>query len=198
MKILIIEGIPTSGKSSVIQKVSELLKSQNLAIFGEPITHEPIMGKRDELHVEFFKSLIDDAIKSGADLIIFDRLHLTQAYRANVDIAEYSEVEDLLAAQTTLVAYLQVDKTVLAERIRLTAEHRDKNLDDSFEWGDHFRTKGKTFDDIAEYYVKQQCGQLRLLGQSKLASKVFDTTQHGYNEVAGEIIDGWYSQTKTK
>lgn len=188
MKILIIEGIATSGKSSLIKKLTEILGEKKLLILGEPATHIPIMDKTDELHIEFFKSLVNDAVQSDADLVIFDRLHYTQAYRAKANVVEYSEIDDLLAKHDVLVAYLQVDESAIAERVRLAAEHRDK------EWGDYVQTKGKTFDEIAEYYITQQRSQLNLLSQTKLATQVFNTTQHNYQVIAEQIINDWYNQ----
>jgi len=188
MKMLIIEAIATSGKSSLIKKLTELLGEKRLLIFGEPATHIPIMEKTDELHVEFFKSLIDDAVKADADLVIFDRLHYTQAYRAKASLVEYAEIDDLLSKQDTLVAYLRVDESAIAERVRLATEHRDRT------WGDYVLTKGKTFDEIAEYYVAQQSSQLQLLSQTKLAYKVFNTTQHNYQTIAEQIINDWYKK----
>lgn len=187
MKILIIEGIATSGKSSLIQELSGLLDKQKLLVLGEPSTHIPIMNKPDELHITFFKSLVNDALKADADLVIFDRLHYTQAFRAKTDIAQYSEIENLLAAQNTFVAYLQVDEATIADRVRLATKHRDK------EWGEYVQTKGKTFDEIAEYYISQQRSQLKLLGQSRLTSQVFNTTKHDYQEIAEVIIADWYN-----
>jgi thymidylate kinase len=188
MKILILEGIATSGKSSLVEKISALLGKDKLVVLGEPDTHIPIMKKVDELHIEFFKSLVTNAVNQDANLVIFDRLHFTQAYRANADIARYAEVEDLLAEQTTLVAYLEVEEDAIAERVRLAVEHRDKG------WGSYVQTKGKSFDEIAEYYVKQQRSQLRLLAQSRLASRVFNTTRHNYEAISAEIINDWYSK----
>jgi thymidylate kinase len=188
MKILIIEGIATSGKSSLIKKLTELSGEKKLLVLGEPATHIPIMGKTDELHIEFFKSLVNNAVKADADLVIFDRLHFTQAYRAKVNIAEYYEIENLLATQNALLAYLQLDEDSIAERVRLATEHRDK------EWGEYVQTKGKTFDEIAEYYIAQQRSQLKLLSQSRLTSRVFNTTQHTYQAIAETIIKDWYKK----
>jgi uridine kinase len=191
MKILILEGMATSGKTSLIEKISDLLGEQNVIVFGEPATHIPIMDKTDELHIEFFKSLVTDATKKDADLVIFDRFHFTQAFRAKSGIADYLEVGDLLATQSTLVAYLEVDEDAIAERIRLAVEHRDNK------WGDYVQTKGKTFDEIAEYYTNQQRSQLKLLTQSKLAIQIFNTTHHDYETIANEIITGWYDKQTT-
>ncbi len=188
MKILIIEGIATSGKSSLIEKLSSLLQGQRVVVYGEPDTHIPIMDKPDQLHIEFFRSLIAKATETKADLIIFDRLHYTQAFRAKVDVVEYAEIEDLLAEQQTLVTYLKVDEDAVANRVMLATKHRDK------EWGDYVQTKGKSFDEIAKYYIDQQRSQLNLLSKSKLANKVFDTTDHEYTTVAETIINEWYKQ----
>ncbi len=195
MKILIIEGVPTSGKSSIIKNISELLGEDQVRVYGEPETHIPIMDKAEGLHIEFFESLLQDAIESGADFVIFDRFHLTQAVRAKVSIGEYSEIEDLLAKQKTLVVYLQVDESTIADRIRLTAERRDKDPDEHFQWGEYFMTKGKTFDEIANHYVTQQRNQMELLKQSKLKGRIFNTTNHEYKVIANQIVNEWLNQT---
>jgi thymidylate kinase len=189
MKILIIEGIPTSGKSSIIKKISELVGEDQVKVYGEPETHTPIMDKPEELHTEFFKSLLQDAIESGADFVIFDRFHFTQAIRRKASIDEYSEIEDLLAKQKTLVVYLQVDESTIADRIRLTAELRDKDPDEHFQWDEYFKTKGKTSEEIAKHYATQQRNQMELLKQSKLKSRIFNTTNHEYKAIANQIID---------
>ena len=181
MKILILEGIATSGKSSLIKKLSELIKEQRLVVYGESKTHIPIMEKTDGLHIKFFKSLLADAVKSGADLIIFDRFHYTQLLRARATVAEYSEIEDLLMEQKTLVVFLQVDEDTIANRVRLASEHREE------EWGEYVKTKGASFNEIADYYIAQQRNQLKSLGQSKLTIKVFNTTRHYYQAIADEV-----------
>lgn len=195
MKILIIEGIPTSGKSSLIEELTELLGKNQVRVYGEPKTHIPIMDKPNELHIEFFKSLLQDAAKSNAQLIIFDRFHFTQAFRAKASISKYLEIEDLLAKQKTLVAYLQVDEPAIADRIRLAAEHRDKERIEDFQWGEYFQTKGKTFDEIAKHYATQQRSRIELLSQSKLKSRIFNTTHHEYKAIASQIINEWLNQT---
>jgi thymidylate kinase len=188
MKILIIEGIATSGKSSLIERISNLLGKDNVKVYGESDTHIPIMGKTDDLHTEFFKSLLEDATRSNAKLIIFDRFHFTQAFRAKANVVKYFEVEDLLAEQTTLVVYLLVDEDAIANRVKLAAEHREES------WGEYVRTKGKSFEEIAKHYADQQSSQLQLLDQSKLEKRIFNTTNHDYRAVANQIINEWFNK----
>jgi thymidylate kinase len=194
MKILIVEGIPTSGKSSLIKNISKLLKENKVVVFGEPNTHIPIMDEPEGLHIEFFKSLLQQAVKSKADLVIFDRFHFTQALRAKASISNYSEIEDLLAKQKTLVVYLQVDDSAIANRIRLTSERRDKDPAEHFQWGEYFKKKGNSFEEIAKHYAAQQQDQMELLKQSKLPSRIFNTTHHEYKTIANQIINEWLIQ----
>ena len=165
-----------------------MLNDQKVLVLGEADTHIPIMQKTDELHIEFFRSLVNNAVQSDTDIVIFDRLHYTQAYRAKASASEYSEIDNLLVRHDNLVAYLQVDESAIAERVRLAAEHRDKT------WGDYVQTKGKTFDEIAEYYIAQQRSQLKQISQTKLVTQVFNTTQHNYQDIAVQIINNWYKK----
>ena len=93
MKILIIEGMATSGKSSLISNLTNLLNDQKVLVLGEADTHIPIMEKTDELHIEFFKSLINDTVKADLDLVIFNRLHYTPAYQAKVNVIPGSSID---------------------------------------------------------------------------------------------------------
>lgn len=188
MKILIIEGIATSGKSSLIKQVAELLNGSQLRLYSESETHIPIMDKPNELHKEFFKSLLHGAAKSNADLVVFDRFHFTQAFRAKADTSQYAEIEDLLSEQKTLVAYLQVNEDAVAYRVKLAAEHREK------EWAEYIKTKGQSFEEIAAYYIDQQRSQMQLLKQSKLPNRIFNTTRHEYQEIASQIVSEWATQ----
>jgi thymidylate kinase len=158
MKILIIEGIPTSGKSSIIKKITELLGEGQVRVYGESETHIPIMDEPEKLHIEFFESLIQEAATSDASVVIFDRFHLTQAIRAKASIGAYSKIGD------------------------------------DFRWDEYFKRKGKTYDEIAKHYAAQQRDKAELLKQSKLKSRIFDTTNQEYQAISNQIIKEWLNQ----
>ena len=193
-KMLIVEGIATSGKSSLIKELINLLGQDKVRVYSEAETHVPIMEDRGELHVAFFKALIADAQNSDAELVVFDRLHFTQAFRAKAGTAQYVEVEDLLLGQDTLVVYLQVDETAIKERIEFSAEHPRVALSSEHSrenWGEYIKKRGQSFDEIAAYYAGQQRDQLELLKQSKLKCRIFDTTHHDYSAIASQIVNEW-------
>jgi thymidylate kinase len=175
--VIIFEGIATSGKSTLIKMMQQSLKAQ---VFSEEQTHEPIMQNMASANLPFFKSLLSK-IDKQADVVIFDRLYLTQAFRAKIPLIAYTEVEDELLDYSPTTIFLKIDEDTIAARVLKATEHRQTS------WGDYIKTKGKTPDEIAKYYIKQQKSQLKLLEQSKLPSKIFDTTNHDYEKIAEEI-----------
>lgn len=179
MKIFIFEGIATSGKSTIISGLQKALPNLQVVVAGEPETHIPIMEQRANRHINFFRSLINQRIAEKPDLLIFDRLYLTQAFRAKCSVGDYIEIEKLLSTHSPLTIFLRVEETAIASRVSKAAGHRGS---------DYFKSGGKSLGEIAKYYIDQQRSQLKLLEQSTIPYKVFDTTKHNYDEVVQEII----------
>jgi thymidylate kinase len=183
MKILILEGIATSGKSTITDRIREQLVGMSVRVVTEEETHIPIMKQTSELHITFFEELIKRLVTDKPNLIIFDRLYLTQAFRAGVSLEEYSDLENVLSKYDTLTVFLKVDDHAVAERVTSAVEHRNPA------WGEYVKTKGKTTSEIADYYISQQRNQIDLLNASKLAHMVCDTTNHDYKEITKQILE---------
>src|SRR3981081_1513787 len=110
MHVIIFEGIATSGKSTLIERLKEkFLKSLNTEVFGEEQTHEPIMKDTHDPNVPFFKSLLAK-VEEDSELIIFDRLYLTQAFRAGINLDVYAEIEKELQTYSPLTVFLKVNE----------------------------------------------------------------------------------------
>jgi hypothetical protein len=183
MKTLIFEGIATSGKSRIITGLQHLLQDQlTIAVVPEERTHQPIMTARNELQRAFFGALVDEVVAQGADLMLFDRLYLTQAYRAAVDLSAYDDLEQALLPYHPHTVLLTVQETAIADRIEAAAAHRDPR------WRIYLQSKGATFAEIAQEYITQQRGLEQLLGQSKLPYTVFDTTNHNYAAICQRLV----------
>lgn len=178
MKILVFEGVATSGKSTVISGLQKALPDFMVVVAGESETHEPIMKERSDKHIGFFKELIYRMLSTKPDLLIFDRLYLTQAFRAKCDISDYSEIEKLLSKYSPLTIFLKVDEDTIEDRISRAAEHRSS---------DYFKHRG-TSKERAQYYINQQRHQLKLLERSTLPYKVINTTNHDYDRVVQEVL----------
>jgi thymidylate kinase len=183
MKTLIFEGIATSGKSTITNNLVESLKDEmTIELATEEQTHEPIMAQRNELHTLFFEDLLHKLTLKHPDLLIFDRLYITQAYRAKSSLAEYSSTEAALLPYSPHTVILKVDEAVIADRIKAASEHREQ------EWREYLKTKGNNFDEIAKNYIEQQRGLLKLVEQSKIPYSIFDTTGHDYGTICEDIL----------
>ncbi len=178
MKILILEGIATSGKSTVISNLQKALPDLKVVVASEADTHEPIMEERSDKHIGFFKELIHRLSSTKPDLLIFDRLYLTQAFRAKCDISDYSEIEELLGQYSPLTIFLKVDEEAIEDRISKAAIHRGS---------DYFKFRG-TSKERAKYYIDQQKHQLKLLERSTFPYKVINTTNHNYDRAVQEVL----------
>lgn len=171
----------TSGKSTVIDLLAKAYNAQNIRILSEEQTHIPIMDQTDKDHQDFFIELIKKAILSKPDIVMIDRLYMTQAFRAKISLNAYSKLETLLTRHNTLSIFLKVDEQSIASRVSKATEHREPN------WREYLRAKGDTPDKIAEYYIQQQRSQLQLLKTSKLPYQIFDTTNHNYENILFQI-----------
>ena len=183
MSILIFEGIATSGKSTIINELAKDLSAKMTVMVAEETeTHIPVMEKRNESHIGFYIDLINGYLNKRADVVIFDRLYLTQAFRANIGLKEYEQVEKLLLPHSSLTIFLKVDEDSIAERVSKATEHRDSK------WGEYVKTRGESVEEIAKYYIEQQRCQLQLLNKSIIPHTIFNTTNHDYAHIKNEII----------
>jgi thymidylate kinase len=183
VKTLIFEGIATSGKSTVIDYLVKSLKDEmTIEVATEEQTHMPIMAQRNELHTIFFENLINKLTLKHPDLLIFDRLYITQAYRTKSDLAKYLSIEEALMPYSPHTIILKVDEAGIAERVRAASDHREQK------WLEYLKTKGNNFEEIAKDYMAQQRGLLHLVAQSKIPYTVFDTTSHDYGTITEDII----------
>lgn len=177
MNVITLEGIATGGKSTLANLLQKRYKTQ---VFTEKQTHEPIM--HDVLHANkpFFETLLS-SINDNCELVIFDRLYLTQAFRAQIDISAYADIENKLLMYPTTTVFLKVDENVIADRVISAAEHRHSS------WGDYIATKGKNLKEIASYYQKQQRSLLKLLKRSTIPYQIYNTNKRDYERITEEI-----------
>jgi len=179
MKVLIFEGIATSGKSTVTLSLQRALPGLRVIIAEESETHIPIMKETSEKHLDFFKNLIGNMSYTNPDVLIFDRLYLTQAFRANSSLDDYSEIEEVLSSFSTLTVFLKVDEEVIEDRILKASKHRGSG---------YFESRGKTSQEKAQYYIDQQRSQIELIQNSRLPYRIFNTTTHDYQNIVLELV----------
>jgi thymidylate kinase len=95
MKIIILEGIATSGKTSIIKYISEFFGQNNYSftVIGEDKTIIPILHNQDkQVSIDLLKLVINQALVEDKEFIIFDRLFFTHIFRTNSDYSEFREI----------------------------------------------------------------------------------------------------------
>lgn len=184
-EIIILEGIATSGKSTVIKYLSQLLGKSNLTftIVGEDITLMPILNNIEKsVSLDLLKRAINNVIQEGKDLIIFDRLFFTHIFRTDSESSEFREIEDMIQPLALLV-FLKIDEDQIPARIKYARHHRDKA------WDDYISTKGSD-EEIYRYYINQQRGLENLLNKTSLKHKVYNTTNLQFESIAQDLLEG--------
>lgn len=184
MQTLILEGIATSGKSTIINILKKSIpKNKHIKIIPEVNTIMVVADNtNEETSISHLKTLIDKAYEDQCDIVIFDRLYLTHAFRTHSTIQGYNDIEKILKPYSPITIYLKVEEKLIAERVQKASEHRKP------EWKEYISTKGKSFQEIADYYIGQQRNQLNLLRDSNLPYKIYDTSNHNYEDISKDIL----------
>lgn len=127
MKTIILEGIATSGKSTIISKVEEANENKvSLKVVPEEQTLMTIVDNKDlGVSIEYLNKVLSEVYKREHDLVTFDRLHITHAFRTNSNIEDYQDIEEQLLKNSPEIIFLMVQEHAIAERVKIASEHRD-------------------------------------------------------------------------
>ncbi len=183
MKIIILEGIATSGKTSVKNKLVNLFisKGNSFSVVEEDETLIPILANKDpQISLDFLKKVIATTLKSKKDFLVFDRLFFTHIYRTHSNIDFFRELEDILRPNSFLV-FLKIDESKIPERIEKARSLRDQK------WNEYVSKKGSDAE-IYQYYIEQQKKLLALLQKTTLRYKTYDTTAMNFENIAENIL----------
>lgn len=183
MKTIILEGIATSGKTTIIQQLVATCKPDvRLKIVPETETLMKIADNTDRsVSIAYLTELIDRVYADDFDVVVFDRLYLSHAFRTHSTMVDFRTIEDRLRPFAPETIFLQVDESAIADRVAKASEHRDPS------WKDYIFTKGATIKEVADYYIQQQRNQLSILKGSTLPSRIFNTTDHDYQGIIKQL-----------
>lgn len=184
MKIIILEGIATSGKTSLKEKLSDYFKNKKFRFkaIDEGITLMPILHNTEkDTSLELLEKVISNTLKENVDIAIFDRLYFTHIFRTKSSLSDFSAIEDLLLKQNTLLVLLTIKKELIGQRILKAMNHRGKS------WENYVRKIG-TDDEIVNYYTDQQDKLIGLISESKLDSVAIDATDRNYDTIKDSVL----------
>ena len=184
MKIIILEGIATSGKTSVKNELTKILDIRGFEhlFVDEDETLMPVLNNKDpEVSARYLESVLTKYLAHPKSVIIFDRFYLSHIWRTGGDLAKFETCTNLLLREKAKICFLEIPGDKIPERIQLAVSHRDQ------QWNDYVKTRGNTQGEVNNYYLKQQESLLNLLKIIAVPHHIFDTGDMDFVRVAEKI-----------
>jgi len=186
MKVIILEGIATSGKTTVINLIKESLERRKLScqVIAEEETLMPIVDNVDpQVSIKHLSKILTHVFSLDKEILIFDRLYFTHIFRTNSTVQMFKPIEDMLSQHHAYLFFLKIRKEKIEERIfnALKGERSGTN------WVNYVRSKGND-RQIVNYYQNQQDKLLALLKESEINHQVIEVTNMEFEFVREKIL----------
>ena len=180
-KLIIFEGIASSGKTTLINLVqNELKKKGTVRVISEEETLMPLIDNTaTDIAATFLHDFLKKLSQYNEDTIIIDRFHFTHAFRTNSDISDFDFIEDTIARYTDHVILLTINDDVIKQRIDKAAQLRG---------GSWKKGKQGTIEEKAEYYKNQQTKLVEMSHKSRLWVYMLDTKNMDWPKLAAKIV----------
>jgi len=122
MKVIISEGIATSGKTTIKNALIKEFKDQGLSykFIDEEEILIPIPESTDrQVAINFLLNIFERIFNSSDknDVILFDRLYFTHVFRTNSNIDDFQEIENILSRFDTTLVILTINEEKIPDRI---------------------------------------------------------------------------------
>ena len=179
-RIIILEGISSSGKTTLERMLHDALEGSILITEGTTLM--PIIDERDPHKVEEHLIGVLDEIDSKAnDTIIVDRFHVTQVFRAHLPPSIVQGLEQQLCnTGHPFLVLLSMQEEAILDRIKETDIHRA---------GTWLKKKQGTYEERAAYYTEQQKILKQQVRESNLPTLILDTTDKNWDRCLTQIVD---------
>lgn len=184
MKIIILEGVATSGKTTLLNKLGQYFQAHGIKYktVSEEATLMPILENEDKnVSLDLLQGILAEELRGEAEYLIFDRLYFTHVLKTGSTLADFMAVKRVLKEHDCLLVLLTLKEEVIGPRVAASMEHRDAS------WREFVERKGSP-EDIASYYINQQRQLIALARQSSLRVAVYDTTDKQYDEIAEKVL----------
>ena len=184
MKIIILEGIATSGKTTIKKLLENYLKTKNsnYKIIEEDETLMPIhKNTNKQIAINHLNKILKKYINQKVDYLVFDRFYFTHIHRTNATLKDFEKIESELLKNNTQIIYLKINNNKIKERIFNAMIHRPKD------WGNYVKSLGNK-EKIINYYTTQKTNQIKILKQTKIKNKIYNTTNLDFEKITKQII----------
>ena len=128
VKIVLLEGIATSGKSTIQNLLKQKLEKLNYSckiVLEKEITKSFLPKNMTIIKSKkLLKKTFEEYINSNYDFVIFDRTHFSNISYFDVKFSEFEEIDNLLSNKDARIVWLNFDKKIIVSRIRNSLQYR--------------------------------------------------------------------------
>lgn len=187
VKVVILEGVTTTGKTSVFNNLKAFAEENNLnwVFVSEKETIIPIIDSENQkVNNEHFLDLLNKTFQKKSSVYVFDRLHFSSIFKTHATINDLAPIEDKLLKFDSYVFMMHTSKEILRQRIIESMNYRD------IDWSKYLLKKtGGSKDKVAQLYIDRQDKVIDLLKQSKLNVCMCNTDSQNFVKPTRKIID---------
>ncbi|MFA6082566.1 MAG: hypothetical protein WC773_04115 [Patescibacteria group bacterium] len=185
--IIILEGIPTSGKTDVIKVLGEKFKSRGVSceVFDESkrISPETYTHPDPKNSIAQLTAFLKKECSSDKKVTICCRFHLYHLNITNGSPADLVEIEKVIREYNPMLVLLQVPEDIIKQRLLYSkALHETK-------WQEELKRRGQSEDNAVEWYKMYQYKLLALYHDSTLPKIMYHTESLNFDEVADDIYE---------
>ncbi len=184
-KLVIIEGTSTSGKTTLMQLLTDHFNSSGYSSLGfdeaQTLTPEIFSNPNSVKSLEFIRSFLDKKCSSDDTIIVCDRFHLSNLAISNGSIEDLNSIEPTMKQYDPLLVFLRIPDESIRNRLLDAKVHRRK------EWNEELYKRGKTEDETIAWFKGTQHKLYNLFLKSTLAKVEFNVEDMSYVEIASEL-----------
>jgi thymidylate kinase len=192
-KILLIEGIPGSGKTTLIKAivtkyVAQIESIKTFICLSQSHTYHPVVSDEENFyaskeqnlkHLEkIFKLLhwnvsISKNKLSNKFFCIIDTLHITHCFRpGNISWTDIKEYDSQLADINCKLIFLKVLPETIMQRSILPRSKRDNHYLSKYQ-----KRYGNTLEEVHQYYMNEQDKMENIIRQSSLTKIILHSEE---------------------
>lgn len=199
---LIIEGIPLTGKTTLLKRVEVHLNTFNESsklIYHEDLTQRVLeidynkgfLDKKANItllkdithHISQLNQLIERRMLTSPLIFILERFHITHAaYYPYLTWDDVEPFDKTLEQLNTKLVLLTIDKTTFKERLSERANTGFMS---------YIKRYGNDLDTILDHYMKSQDQYIELINKSRLNAKVLDSAKLNQISIYEHTINYW-------
>ncbi len=184
--LIILEGMSTSGKTTVMQLLSSRLRAEGIDSKGfeerqtmsrEIFTHLDPRKSLDEMH-----AFLKNECSQKGRVVVCDRFHISHLVITKGSLRDLEEIEEAMKIYCPILVFLKIPEENVRERLLSAKSYRDNY------WEDELRLRGETEDEAIAWFKGTQVNLFNLYQQSSLPKLLFDTSTTDFQNITTELL----------